>query len=272
MSALTFDISIHRPHTRPDKVKKAHVIHYPISIHRPHTRPDKISCFSPMRSSLFQFTGLIRGPTENEIADVMSFDISIHRPHTRPDECLTYLKPILAISIHRPHTRPDQYISIAWLRPFKFQFTGLIRGPTVSGGSTLQSIIDFNSQASYEARRRCKYGIYKTISISIHRPHTRPDRLHGGFSYVGTDFNSQASYEARLRGIERTAAYHQISIHRPHTRPDRTRRSPARYQQDFNSQASYEARLCGFGGILSGENFNSQASYEARQRRNLYGR
>ena len=105
-----------------------------------------------MSHTLFQFTGLIRGPTRVR-RYVLGYDlISIHRPHTRPDETMNRIRNRMAISIHRPHTRPDQPSKPGRLflcnfnsqasyearppacgrppRRIRFQFTGLIRGPT----------------------------------------------------------------------------------------------------------------------------------------------
>ena len=56
-----------------------------ISIHRPHTRPDAATTANPHTVHLFQFTGLIRGPTMAKSTKVSISSISIHRPHTRPD-------------------------------------------------------------------------------------------------------------------------------------------------------------------------------------------
>ena len=61
----------------------------------------------------------------------------------------------------------------------KFQFTGLIRGPTAG------ELFFFNDGEK----------------ISIHRPHTRPDVPYQAESVVHQYFNSQASYEARRHGL-----------------------------------------------------------------------
>ena len=57
------------------------------------------------------------------------------------------------VSIHRPHTRPDECKKIGVTFISKFQFTGLIRGPTGSSNAFHFNGMRFNSQASYEARR-----------------------------------------------------------------------------------------------------------------------
>ena len=125
----------------------------------------------------------------------------------------------------------------------RFQFTGLIRGPTIY-----------------------RQGYYMMWTISIHRPHTRPDAdyfsqtprpkqfqftglIRGPtlasksassalsiFQFTGlirgptnlrldaagqpANFNSQASYEARPINQSQLIRQLIISIHRPHTRPD----------------------------------------------------
>ena len=101
------DISIHRPHTRPDVRDNIFDQKYKISIHRPHTRPDFGSYFLPKKENIFQFTGLIRGPTVLISRFFVQQSISIHRPHTRPDISSPSAPQISFISIHRPHTRPD---------------------------------------------------------------------------------------------------------------------------------------------------------------------
>ena len=167
----------------------------------------------------FQFTGLIRGPTRQ------AFSSSPYTP---------------------------------------FQFTGLIRGPTITDKSIRRSNRSFNSQASYEARPKMvrprvimlefqftglirgptwKYlPSFFPASVSIHRPHTRPDSRIWNTAGIIMGFNSQASYEARpfyhslawaklrfqftglirgpTNGYCKRKPYQIVSIHRPHTRPD----------------------------------------------------
>ena len=108
--------------------------------------------FAATISTVFQFTGLIRGPTDWERDFRCQTGISIHRPHTRPDgfprptihlihyfnsqasyearqNILFFSYAVVVISIHRPHTRPDL----------------------------------------------CLRKYHSARLISIHRPHTRPD-------------------------------------------------------------------------------------------------
>ena len=103
--------------------------------------------------SLFQSTGLMRGPT---------FNRDNHRRHIfrfNPQaSCEARLHPIpvpmipSVVSIHRPHARPD----------IQRQKTGLSCG-------------SFNPQASCEARLYCARYSTAASSVSIHRPHARPD-------------------------------------------------------------------------------------------------
>ena len=100
----------------------------------------------------FQFTGLIRGPTLGVLQGFYGRTVSIHRPHTRPDSialiiiCRSVRFNSQASYEARPASaRGDQ--SVFW-----FQFTGLIRGPTHVTGQACQRFV-----------------------VSIHRPHTRPD-------------------------------------------------------------------------------------------------
>ena len=124
---------------------------------------------------MFQFTGLIRGPTCKCIQSIIYFIVSIHRPHTRPD---TFSRQVLHANL-------------------AFQFTGLIRGPTRCLRFAICRTGCFNSQASYEARLLTSVVGSRRDSVSIHRPHTRPDPLR--WQADDTDL---------------------VSIHRPHTRPD----------------------------------------------------
>ena len=59
-----------------------------VSIHRPHTRPDGDNTYIQFADEKFQFTGLIRGPTRGRPGHVPLPWVSIHRPHTRPDAVL----------------------------------------------------------------------------------------------------------------------------------------------------------------------------------------
>ena len=78
----------------------------------------------------------------------------------------------------------------------------------------------FNSQASYEARHIFPASAPCEFSVSIHRPHTRPDRSAQHIAEFFLSFNSQASYEARRAAYASLSAVLAVSIHRPHTRPD----------------------------------------------------
>ena len=102
----------------------------------------------------------------------------------------------------------------------QFQFTGLIRGPTVKMGDGKLS-----------------------DGISIHRPHTRPDTMNRRPAISRINFNSQASYEARLfigLSLMQFSEFQFTGLIRgPTTNP----RYVGTAILDFNSQASYEARL-----------------------------
>ena len=101
-------VSIHRPHTRPDCPRPAYHSCYhcfnsqaSYEARRPHHS-------RPAGRSLFQFTGLIRGPTRKRRSNGTDYGVSIHRPHTRPDEQF-FIREFGrdGVSIRRPHTRPD---------------------------------------------------------------------------------------------------------------------------------------------------------------------
>ena len=170
---------------------------------------------------------------------------------------------------------------------FAFQFTGLIRGPTLPLHSR-----------------------YYRPSVSIHRPHTRPDEttatqaatcttfqftglirgptphsfgylFNRKFQFTGLirgptawaidllatleSFNSQASYEARRESQSRRKNISKVSIHRPHTRPDVSVQN-GRTDNGVSIHRPHTRPDHG-GGFRSGIVlcFNSQASYEARR-------
>ena len=125
-----------------------------ISIHRPHTRPDSLVSASLVSSIQFQFTGLIRGPTPRPFSMQYISSISIHRPHTRPDGFFYADRPLPFLFqftglIRGPTIYMRAAISTTWYFnsqasyearlllqwPYcgypEFQFTGLIRGPTL---------------------------------------------------------------------------------------------------------------------------------------------
>ena len=145
-----------------------------VSIHRPHTRPDFCSSPSVPVSRKFQFTGLIRGPTPASAFSLLYKAVSIHRPHTRPDD-----NHAEHVALHREFQftglirGPTLWLWQCLTYP-RFQFTGLIRGPTI-----------YNFADNFQH------------IVSIHRPHTRPDRCCCSSSKQRYCFNSQASYEAR---------------------------------------------------------------------------
>ena len=110
-----------------------------------------------------------------------------------------------------------------------FQFTGLIRGPTLQSLHQYLSCRNFNSQASYEARPMPFSLASCARSISIHRPHTRPDVLFSravqyssGFQFTGLIRGPTAIKQLEVDKLG-------VSIHRPHTRPDSCRSLPRRY-------------------------------------------
>ena len=127
------------------------------SIHRPHTRPDVLSTMRTLSPTLFQFTGLIRGPTFNRVlAVIQAVRFNSQASYEARPQTLDTSARLSLISIHRPHTRPDfeqshccsrngnyfnSQASYEARRPVitrsdtltLFQFTGLIRGPTYSG-------------------------------------------------------------------------------------------------------------------------------------------
>ena len=79
----------------------------------------------------------------------------------------------------------------------KFQFTGLIRGPTV-----------------------CEHIVQGRTRVSIHRPHTRPD-LGEVKWYIETQlFQFTGLIRGPTSAIFFLTRQLTVSIHRPHTRPD----------------------------------------------------
>ena len=245
------------------------------SIHRPHTRPDVLSTMRTLSPTLFQFTGLIRGPTFNRVLAVIQA-VRFNSQASYEARLLVFSAAyhVLDVSIHRPHTRPDCLYARSGSQLHMFQFTGLIRGPTMVAGNRPPGFGSFNSQASYEARLAGTGHINIIIDVSIHKPHTRPDAvfLPGALAdtvsihrpHTRPDsfpnsrrrcsrcFNSQASYEARPGFLRRGDAVRHVSIHRPHTRPDSWCHPRHLLQNRFNSQASYEARLSCINTQLSG--------------------
>ena len=85
---------------------------------------------SPISPSVFQFTGLIRGPTPYGHITQPSRLFQFTGLIRGPTFFLPKLLDILFISIHRPHTRPDPITTVTFAAILPFQFTGLIRGPT----------------------------------------------------------------------------------------------------------------------------------------------
>ena len=169
-------VSIHRPHTRPDFHSVRRFTVNLVSIHRPHTRPDLFPMFVIRFFSCFNSQASYEARLTRIRIKQSPVIVSIHRPHTRPDNAVrmswdstsgfnsqaSYEARLLghrrttgicAVSIHRPHTRPDdRWLIVAeYLR--EFQFTGLIRGPTRIIPRWTSRTTNFNSQASYEARR-----------------------------------------------------------------------------------------------------------------------
>ena len=171
---------------------------YTVSIHRPHTRPDISMPGVIIGRPVFQFTGLIRGPTDRAHRAIFRVVVSIHRPHTRPDVHRLFQCPSIGlfqftglirgptpaasnvdshavVSIHRPHTRPDAVYRSKPLSKLAFQFTGLIRGPTLgevdftTGDKLFQFTGLIRGPTRNVSRLQCQH------IVSIHRPHTRPD-------------------------------------------------------------------------------------------------
>ena len=146
---------------------------------------------------LFQFTGLIRGPTAAILVLFHHVAVSIHRPHTRPDRHTGHWFCVRAVSIHRPHTRPDRRSSRCRFSLGSFNSQASYEARRPRSNSRRRRPRCFNSQASYEAR--LLFFLWQRIvyRVSIHRPHTRPDRLLQSCTAHLSRFNSQASYEAR---------------------------------------------------------------------------
>ena len=167
-------VSIHRPHTRPDLEQPAARRLWDCFNSQASYEARPSSTAVEVRQNVFQFTGLIRGPTRVIIRTMAPFGVSIHRPHTRPDFSSPHIRYTLicfnsqasyeARLRDQVNILPDDRFnsqasyearhSNAVRRRAKqeFQFTGLIRGPTS---------VSVNP-AAYSA-------------VSIHRPHTRPD-------------------------------------------------------------------------------------------------
>ena len=134
-----------------------------------------IPYFIVVPSTIFQFPGLLRGPTKNVVDPNNDRNISIPRPLARPDarqvrlcdnlyrfqfpgllrgptEFFRVLPILEGISIPRPLARPDCNNHLVQITVFEFQFPGLLRGPTRRCRGVSPAVCYFNSQASCEAR------------------------------------------------------------------------------------------------------------------------
>ena len=80
---------------------------YQISIHAPHTGSDNMDAKITARVDKFQSTLPTRGATVIEGARKENDDISIHAPHTGSDEAARKGRKGGIISIHAPHTGSD---------------------------------------------------------------------------------------------------------------------------------------------------------------------
>ena len=144
----------------------------------------------------FQFTGLIRGPTCMICAERAIVDISIHRPHTRPDldfqigyfHCVDFNSQASYEARRPPYILPAGYTNFnsqasyearpAYIGRQKcstiFQFTGLIRGPTPRLPAQVRRS-QFQFTGLIRGPTFLAGSCRSYTSISIHRPHTRPD-------------------------------------------------------------------------------------------------
>ncbi len=193
-----------------------------------------LSCFNPQasyearRSARYQRTCLIRFNPQ------ASYEARLDQPQFSVTQS--------GVSIHRPHTRPDEFHPAMLCNYPSFNPQASYEARHTLFRSVLPTL-RFNPQASYEARHPCPCAGSAHTSVSIHRPHTRPDDAceplpHkqfqfqstglirgptgqlGGSSDIFTGFNPQASYEARQIFAAALFTRSKVSIHRPHTRPD----------------------------------------------------
>ena len=146
---------------------------------------------------MFQFTGLIRGPTQvaADIDGVFMFQFTgLIRGPTCVFICsLPLLRSFNSQASYeaRPHAKADA------TRGSMFQFTGLIRGPTIRRCCSFRrGIVSIHRPHTRPDLVSCDSTANYTVSI--HRPHTRPDDGSGIDYHNDNGFNSQASYEARL--------------------------------------------------------------------------
>ena len=85
VGACYSDVSIHRPHTRPDvRVRRIGITHRCFNSQASYEARQDMDAVE-FEKRMFQFTGLIRGPTYGVFSGYYPECVSIHRPHTRPD-------------------------------------------------------------------------------------------------------------------------------------------------------------------------------------------
>ena len=170
---------------------------------------------------IFQFPGLLRGPTAARYSVGQHLYISIPRPLARPDESLNCVLRLMRYFNSQASCEARRPTSACTGADKQFQFPGLLRGPTLPRFPTP----------------------FLSALISIPRPLARPDEPLGGparglhlFQFPGLlrgptqpskpgrlflcNFNSQASCEARHRRSVFRAGTRAISIPRPLARPD----------------------------------------------------
>ena len=124
-----------------------------VSIHRPHTRPDSLSVVTSSVLTLFQFTGLIRGPT------LLLALLELFMPCFNSQA--SYEARLRLAPIGKPARR--------------FQFTGLIRGPTKMAQTIYKDDLEFQFTGLIRGPTKSWQSTQHVTFISIHRPHTRPD-------------------------------------------------------------------------------------------------
>ncbi len=161
-----------------------------------------------------------------------------------------------------------------------FQSTSLTRGTTKIGHHDEQYPRNFNPRPSHEGRPRSTPFFVSLITISIHVPHTRDDRVADYIDLFKIDFNPRPSHEGRQNQKEQTSNTYQFqstsltrgttltwddvdldglkfqstSLTRGTTLMEQAK---ALYLEDFNPRPSHEGRQQGFFQFLPFSQFQS---------------
>ena len=124
-----------------------------VSIHAPHARGDRMRRQALQKTDMFQSTPLMRGATPGVVGSDRVDGVSIHAPHARGDRTLPWPSSRCGCFNPRPSCEGRPYLSFAYVLPFLFQSTPLMRGATTLDVRGVQG-----------------------PGVSIHAPHARGDR------------------------------------------------------------------------------------------------